>query len=330
MATKTRTRRRRRIYHARKGGYRFRAGQAFRLRRYGRRTIRILRVRPGSFRPIKYGLPFSGRIGNQRIRAKVYRHRRGKWRGSRRVSFTNPKRRGRGRRRNPGIVADYAGGLMAAPKSVMASLKGGNMVKNVGFLAGGTVATYVAGGMVTRLVAPMLAKLPGIGPVLASDMPKRILSGLMPYTLGFAASKMVKDAGMKSALLTGGAVAALLGVVAPKALDGILSKLGLAKLTGVSGIGTYQALAGYFGDDTLLAGYVNAPGYQGVGAYVNAPGYAGVGDNTPLAGYVQAPSYAGVQGYLDAGYLDRGYLSMESAVTAEAAPAALPAPVPAQ
>lgn len=324
MAVKTR-RRSRRVTKARRGGYRFRPGQSFRIRRYGRRTIRVIRVRSGSFRKTRYGLPFSGKVGNQRIRAKVYRHRRGKWRGSRKVYFTNPKRRGRGRRRNPGIVADYAGGLMGAPKALMA-LKGGNMVKNVGFLAGGTVATYVAGGMVTRLVAPMLAKLPGIGPVLASDMPKRILSGLMPYTIGFAASKFVKDAGMKSALLTGGAVAAILGVLAPKALDGVLAKIGLSKLTGVSGIGTYQALAGYFGDDTLLAGYVTAPGYAGVQGYVNAPSYAGVGDNSPLAGYVNAQAYSGVQGYLDAGYLDRGYLNMESAVTpADAAPAPVPA-----
>jgi hypothetical protein len=324
MATKTRRRVRR---HARKGGYRFRAGQVFKIRRYGRRTIKIIRVRhrKGGYRKIRYALPFSGKIGNQRVVSKVWRHRRGKWRGSRRIAFTNPKRRGRGRRRNPGIVADYAGGLMGAPKALMA-LKSGNLVKNVGFLAGGTVATYVAGGMVTRIVAPMLAKLPGIGPVLASDMPKRILSGLMPYTIGFAASKFVKDAGMKSALLTGGAVAAILGVIAPKALDGVLAKIGLSKLTGVSGIGTYQALAGYFGDDTLLAGYVNAPAYAGVQGYVNAPSYAGVGDNSPLAGYVNAPAYAGVQGYLDAGYLDRGYLNMESAATpADAAPAPVPA-----
>ena len=41
-----------------------------------------------------------------------------------------------------------------------------------------------------------------------------------------------------------------------------------------------------------------------------------------LGSYVNAPAYAGVQGYLDAGYLDRCYLNMESAATqADAAPA---------
>jgi hypothetical protein len=262
-----------------------------------KRTVKIRRTRirkPGSKKygrkrayAKRRGMGWTGKKGTRSYRAQVYTKGR---KGSRKVYFTNPG--------GKMTLRSYTKGLTSAPGNVMASLRGRNMVKNSLFIGGGAIGTYLAGGFITAKISPMLARIPGAGQFLAGDMGKRLVGGLMPYTLGFVASRFVKGAEMRRALVTGGAVASIVSVIFPNAMDRLISRLGIGNVvpSGTEGFGAYQALAGHFGDSTMLAGYVQAPAYAGVQGYVEAPAYAGVGDDA-------------LGGYLDSSYMNSSYLA---------------------
>jgi hypothetical protein len=300
-----RVRRTRRASRARKMAARRWVGRTWHIKTKSgkRRSIRIVRARARKVAGKKRGYAKrwtkSGRKGTVGLRARVWSRKR----GSRRVYFTNPGG-------IAGMVKGYVGGLTSAPGTTFRALKGKGMVKSAAVIGGGTLATFVLGGVATRQISPLLAKIPGVSALLASDIGKRVVSGLMPYTLGFIAARFIKNPMAKSALLTGGAMASIVSVLAPKALDTVIDRVGLRRF--IPALGSYEALAGYFGDATMLAGYVNAPSYQGVAGYVNAPSYAGTGEDM-LAGYVDAPAYQGTQGigaYLDQNYLEKSYLDV--------------------
>jgi len=281
-------------------------------RRKGRGFVRVsnryVRSRRGK-RSRHPAVSWSGRKG------KVVYSGTGNRRGKRRhkihaIRFTNPKRRRsrrRGRaRRNPGAIGAYVGGLTSAPGKVLGMFKGKNMVKNALFLGGGTVATYLIGGIVMKFASPLLAKIPGASGVLANPMVQRVVGATMPYTAAFIATKLFRKqiGAYAGPIMLGGAVASLIELLMPGKVHQLIAMIpGASSLPGFNGMsGPTDALAGFFG--TELAGYVSAPSYAGVGneqlaGYVSAPSYAGVGEATQLAGYVSAPSYAGVGGFLD-------------------------------
>ena len=262
------------------------------------RTVRIVSSRSksrGKYRRRKYArqtFRSSGRKGTRRYTAQVYGGRRG--RGSRRVHFTNPNGA-------QGLMRSYFDGLISSPQKVIRDLRGRNMLRNALWLTGGTLGTFVAGGAFQRFAQPWLARVPMVGPWLVTGPGARFTAALWPYTFGFIASRFIRERQLKNAVLTGGAVASILSILAPNFIPNTLARMGM------SGLGAYTALANY----DMLAGYVEAPGYQGTAGYVEAPGYQGT------AGYVEAPSYAGagdvqlagVDGYLDQNYLEYGYLS---------------------
>lgn len=218
--------------------------------------------------------------------------------GIRRMRFTNPRRRkSRSRRRNPaGVLRSYAGGLTSAPKEMMGALRHFTLKKGL-TIGAGTVGAYVAGGIASTFVAPMLEKIPGFE---AGKLPmvKRVIGAAFPYSVAFVAAQMGFLGKHKNAVLLGGAAASILELIMPgKVRDMIVKIPGLAS---VPGIQTISGLGGFSGPSDALCGYVQAPSYAGVGeadalaGYVQAPSYAGVGQADALAGYVQAPSYAGV------------------------------------
>lgn len=307
MATRTKKKRRSKIKVRRRASRvaknAKRLGKTYRVRgtrATPSRTIKVIkarRKRRGTYKKKKYA-GIGGKTGTIRYKARVYggRKRRthsGKTaRGSKIAYFTNP-------RHAKMSVGGYFSHLMQAPGATMTALQANPA--NALWLTGGAIGTYLAGGFATRTISPMLASIPGLGTWLAGDMGKRVVSGLMPYTLGWGASMMVKDQKTRFALVTGGAVASIVSFIAPNALDNLIGRLGLP---GVEGLGSYQALASYFGDDTLLAGYVNAPNYAGTEGYVDTQAYAGT------QGYVEVPNYAGTEGYLDQpNYLEQSYLA---------------------
>jgi hypothetical protein len=273
-------------------------------RRKGRTVvITRARVRRSKGRARKnLAVKWSGKRG--KISYGGYGYRKGR-RGRKKVYFTNP------RRRNPAIVADYVGGLTSAPSNVMGLFKGGNTVKKVAFTAGGAIATYVGGGIASRAMAPLLANVPGMN----NPMVQRVIGAAFPYTLAFVAAKVVNLGKMKNHVLLGGAVASILELLIPGQVAALIQRIpGLSSVPGVQGL---AGLGGLNGPTDMLAGYVQAPSYAGVGeemlaGYVQAPSYAGVGANDELAGYVQAPSYAGVGNadYLETdNYLKNSYLN---------------------
>lgn len=132
------------------------------------------------------GISWSGRRGSFRFGVRI--RRRGS-RRARRTSVTNPRhrkghtmsRRRRHSRRNPNIVGGYITAAKGAPKQVMSLFTGPNKIKNIGFAAGGAAATYLAGGLVTsKLLTPLLGKIPGAANIVGSPMGKRIVGGLVP------------------------------------------------------------------------------------------------------------------------------------------------------
>jgi hypothetical protein len=201
-------------------------------------------------------------------------------------------------RRNP-IVGDFITAAKGAPKSVMALFTGPNKVKNIAFAAGGAAATYMAGGLVTsKVLTPLLGRIPGVSGIVGSDMGKRVVGGLTPFVIGYVASKFVKgDIG--KALLVGGAAASLVELIKPGMVGQLIAKIpGAPAVAAAAPAVVVPAITGPTKGLDGLDGYVSAPSYAGVGeeldGYVSAPSYAGVGDDEDLAGYVSAPSYAGV------------------------------------
>ena len=225
--------------------------------------------------------------------------------------FTNPRRRRSSRRmrRNPtaaGVMQQYVGGLTSTPGQVGKLLTGKNAIRNGLYLAGGGVASYIAAGYVSRMVSPILERIPGLG----SPMGKRITGALMPYSFSFVASRMVKDRQIKQALLLGGAAASILELFFPGRVGQWISQIPGADQI-AAGESVAAGTSGLHGPVAGLNGYVSAPSYQGVAGYVSAPGYQGAGvsgADDMLAGYVSAPGYqgAGVSGADDmlAGFSD--------------------------
>jgi hypothetical protein len=284
-----------------------RVGRVFRTRGSGRYKILSARInRDRRHRKHAKGISWSGRRGSFRFGARV---RRAGSRKARRTSLTNPRsrkghtmsRRRRHCRRNPNLVGGYITAAKGAPKQVMSLFTGPNKIKNIGFAAGGAAATYLAGGLVTsKLLTPLLAKIPGASSIVGSPMGKRIVGGLVPFTLGYVASKFVKgDIG--KALLVGGAAASILELVKP----GMVGQL-LAKIPGAPSIAAAAP--------AVVVPAITGPtkGLDGLGTYVQASGYNGVGDDDDLADYVTAPSYAGVGDEIDGYVQAKGYSAVGS------------------
>ena len=236
-------------------------------------------------------------------------------------------------RRNPNVIGGFVTAAKGAPKQVMSLFTGPNKIKNIGFAAGGAAATYLAGGLLTsKVLTPLLGKIPGAAGLVGSPMGKRVVGGLTPFLIGYIASKFVKgDIG--KALLVGGAAASLVELIKPGMVGQLLAKIpGAPAVAAAAPAVVVPAITGPTKGLDGLDGYVSAPSYAGVGAdddladYVSAPSYAGVGDDDGVDGYVSAPSYAGVgddelEGTEDVmagvdGYLDQAKANSQSYLAA--------------
>ncbi len=281
-------------------------GRVYRRKVKGRKyAVKIIGVRKGHGKKRKSrAVRWSGKRGTKILRALSYGSRAKK--GTHVIGFTNPKRRGKRRarrstRRNPGIVGDYFGGLTGAPSKVMGLFKGSNMIKNVGFTAGGAVGTFMIGGILSsKVIKPLLEKVsPAFAAKVAdpSTIEARVVGGILPYTAAFAITKLFgKKLGgdLSSALLLGGAVASVVELIRPGMVGDLLKKVGLGELPyagpALAGLGALNGPVCGLGYTDALAGYVQAAGYNGTAGYVDAPSYSGT------AGYVDAPSYSGTAG----------------------------------
>ncbi len=188
-----------------------------------------------------------------------------------------------------GIVNQYVAAAKKAPKEALSVFKGKNKVKHIAFAAGGAVGTYALGGIATAsLIVPALNAV-GAGPLLASPMGKRIIGGLIPFTLGFIGSKFVKGDIGKS-LLIGGGIASIAELAAP----GMIARLVYRAAPVAVAAAPVAAVKGPVNGMDGLDGYVDAKAYQGTGGYVDAKAYQGTGDvEDDLAGYVDAKAYQG-------------------------------------
>jgi hypothetical protein len=222
----------------------------------------------------------------------------------------NPRRKRRAvkrrsYRRNPGMAATgraYVGGLTGTPARVMNLFKGKNAAKNTLFAAGGLVGTYLIGGMVSGKLGELFSAIPGVRGNIVGE---RILPALVPYTIGFAGSRFIKDQNIKAALLVGGGVASIIELLMPGQVGNLVSRLpgfnraaAAAPVIEDAGAGPVEGFRNGLGR-MMLAGlgrYVDAPAYSGTAGlaqYVDAPAYAGTAG---LAQYVDAPAYAGTAG----------------------------------
>jgi hypothetical protein len=278
-----------------------RVGRTFRTRGRGRYKIESFRGKLARRHHwhVK-GIPWSGRRGYLSFSARV--RRAGERRFSRPHVLTNPRkhtmRRRRHYRRNPGAIAGYISAAKSAPGALRSLFTGPNKIKHIGFAAGGAVATYLIGGIVAqRLLTPLLARIPMVGGMVATPMGSRLVGGLIPFTIGYVASKFVKgDIG--KAMLVGGAAASLVELVKPGMVGQLVARIpGIPMLASKAPAVAAPAIQGPTKGLEGLGGYVSAPSYAGVGGldgYVSAPSYAGVGAEDDLEDYVSAPSYAGV------------------------------------
>lgn len=188
-----------------------------------------------------------------------------------------------------GMLNQYVSAAKRAPKEILGVFKGRNKIKHIAFAAGGAVGTFALGGILTSSVLAPAMSMVGAGGILANPMARRVIGGLMPFTVGYVASKFVKgDIG--KALLVGGAAASLLELVSP----GMVARL--TYRTPVVGPRLVAAApaAAVRGPVNGLDGYVDAKAYQGTGevdGYVDAKAYQGTGDD--LDGYVDAKAYQG-------------------------------------
>jgi hypothetical protein len=263
-------------------------------------------------------------LGNPRKKKKV---RRGK--SSRRHTRSrSPKRRGRARgthpaRKNPmKAVSAYVGALKRAPREILSTFKGPKKIKHALFAAGGAVGTYALGGIVTaKLLVPALNAV-GAGTVMSHPIAKRVIGGLVPFTVGYVASRFVRSPDIKKAIQVGGAVASLMEIAMPGMIGGLIARATPMPVLAMAPAAATAAVKGPVSGMNGLGGYVDSPAYQGTGGYVDSPAYQGTGDNDEVDGYVDSPAYqgtgadddlaasddvmAGVDGYMEQGqkYLD--------------------------
>jgi hypothetical protein len=269
------------------------------------------------------GIAWSGRLGGVAYRGSLKRS------GSRsyhKVAWTNPRRRHS--RKNPmkiKALSGYMSAVKRAPREILSTFKGPKKIKHIAFAAGGALGTYALGGMVTASVIVPLLNRVGAGSFMGSPTVKRVLGGMVPFTLGFVASKFIRNADLKKAVMVGGAVASLVEIVSPGMIGSLINRVtasapmlapAAAALPATAKAGPVNGMAG-------LSGYVDSPAYQGTGGYVDSPAYQGTGDMTDqMDGYVDSPAYqgtgddddlagpddamAGVDGYLTEGqkYMD--------------------------
>lgn len=207
-------------------------------------------------------------------------------------------------RRNPNVGRAYVTGLTGTPAKAMALFQGPKAVRNTAYAFGGLLATYVVGGMVSEKFGGLIGRTPLGGNFIG----QRILPALVPYTIGFAGSRMVKDQQVKTALMVGGGVASVIELLMPGQVGKLLSRVpGMDRLVNGSAgpevadvvedieEGPVQQAQEGIGR-VMLAGYVSDQSYRGAGAYVAAPGYSGTAGQPALAEYVQRPSYSGTEG----------------------------------
>ena len=285
-------------------------GRIFRRTKGKRRfALKILGVRKGNGRKRKVNaVRWSGKKGSRIYRALSYGSRHKK--GTHIMGFTNPKRRSKRRsrhsraRRNPGVASDFLRGLTSAPGKVAGLFKGPNMIKNVGFTAGGAIGTFMIGGVLaSKVIKPLLEKVaPSFAAQVAdpSTIAARVVGGIMPYGTAFLITKLFgKKLGpdVCNALMLGGAIASAIEVIRPGMVGDALKKLGLGELPyagpALAGLGALNGPVCGLGYSAELAGYVQSPSYSGTAGYVDAPSYSG---SAGINGYVSAASYSGTAG----------------------------------
>ncbi len=297
-----------------------RVGRRFRIKGGGsyRVTGASVRKHRGKRKSHRQGISWSGRLGGVSYRGAIRRRGVRKYR---KTAWTNPRRRRNSNRKNPmKVVSGYVSALKKAPKEVLGLFKGPKKVKHVLFAAGGAVGTYMLGGVFTaRALTPLLSKIPGAASALSTPIMSRVVGGLVPFTMGYAASKFIKGE-IGKALLVGGAAASIVELIKPGMIGQLMhttpvvstvvapiaAAAGPAATTGpvngMLGLGAYVDSPAYQG----VGAYVDSPAYQGVGAYVDSPAYQGVGENDDagddeMAGIGAADDLAGVDGYLEQG-----------------------------
>ncbi len=215
----------------------------------------------------------------------------------------NPGRTKRGRRihsrsttrsrRNPMSVATLGKSYVAAakktPTEVLGVLKGRHKIRSALFTAGGAVGMYALGGVVTASALVPALNAIGAGPLLANQWGKRIVGGLVPFTLGFGISRFLKG-DLGKAALVGGGLASILELAAP----GMIARLVYRAAPVAVAAAPVAAVKGPVNGMDGIDGYVDAKAYQGTGGYVDAKAYQGTGDvEDQMDGYVDAKAYQG-------------------------------------
>jgi hypothetical protein len=286
-----------------------RVGRRFRIKGGGSYRVRSANVRKHRARGKRHltGISWSGRLGGVSYRGAIRRRGARKYRSA---AWTNPRRRRRSHRKNPmRAFSGYVSALKKSPKEVLGVFKGPKKIKHIAFAAGGALGTYMAGGVFTaRVLTPALARFPAVAGVMANPIASRVIGGLIPFTLGFVASKFIKGE-IGKALLVGGGLASIVEIAKPGMIGQLMHTTPVvsavaAPVAAAAGAG---ASAGPVHGMLGLGAYVDSPAYQGVGAYVDSPAYQGVGDaeddagDDEMAGIGAADDLAGVDGYLEQG-----------------------------
>ncbi len=272
-----------------------RTGRTFKIKGGGRYVIKSRSgVKHRGKRHHAKGIAWSGRLGGVAYRGLL---KRSGTRSFHKVAWTNPRRRHnpKGSIMKIKALSGYVGALKRSPREILATFKGPKKVKHIAFAAGGALGTYALGGMVTTsLVVPLLNKV-GAGSVMGNPIAKRVVGGLMPFTIGFVASKFIRNANLKRALMVGGAAASLVEIIAPGMIGNLISRVTASTpmLAPVSAAIPAAAKAGPVQGMEGLGGYVDAAAYQGTGGYVDAAAYQGTGAADQMDGYVDAAAYQG-------------------------------------
>lgn len=277
-------------------------GRVFKRKVRGRKyAIKVLHVRKGRGTKRKiHAVRWSGRKGSKIYTALSFGSRHKK--GTHVMGFTNPRRRKhRARRstsrRNPGIAAEYLGGLTTAPRKAMSLFKGPGMAKHLLYTAGGAVGSFMVGGIFSsKVLRPLLEKIAPTFAAQAADpstIQARLVGGALPYTTAFLITKLFGKklgADVSSAVLLGGAVASIIELLRPGMVGDALKKVGLGQLPyagpALAGLGALSGPVCGLGYSDQLAEYVEAASYQGAAG---------------MRGYEQAPAYqgsAGIAGYV--------------------------------
>jgi hypothetical protein len=203
-------------------------------------------------------------------------------------------------RRNPvGVVHQYVSAVKAGPREVLGIFKGRNKIKNIAFALGGAVATYAIGGIANTSVLTPALNAVGAGAALNNPMAKRVIGAAVPFTLGFAANKLIKGE-IGKAMLVGGVIASIAEAVSPGLIARLAYKVPQVGPVAVAAAPA-AAVTGPVNGMNGLGGYVDARAYNGTGeelaGYVDARAYNGTGEE--LAGYVDARAYNGTGGLGD-------------------------------